>query len=291
MDDSVNNNYSYTDFVWLPAVNKKELEEFGDLPINESFEKDKIIKQLESNLKILENKCKKREKEFKLLNINYSKLIYRNKNDKVDKLFETIDRLKSENRHLNKRLSAYSSKNNFIGLSFIEEDDNNNSFIGDKCLEEILDELDNNDLDENDYFYNDNYNHDKYNNNNYNNNYYYKHKNVEYNNNGTRNVKSFKEKMYFNTAHKFYQGDMRKGSLKKNTNNINEIRNIDALSIPHLKSSIDSLMTQIEPSQSARATFANILRQLGCSDEDIFKLIGNYRGVISIPVSNFKYKK
>ena len=50
-------------------------------------------------------------------------------------------------------------------------------------------------------------------------------------------------------------------------------------------------MTQIEPSQSARAMFANVLRQLGCSDEDIYKLIGNYRGVISIPVSNRKYKK
>ena len=50
-------------------------------------------------------------------------------------------------------------------------------------------------------------------------------------------------------------------------------------------------MTQIEPSQSARAMFANILRQLGCSDEEIYKLIGNYRGVISIPISNLKNRK
>ena len=50
-------------------------------------------------------------------------------------------------------------------------------------------------------------------------------------------------------------------------------------------------MTEIEPSQNARAMFANILRQLGCSDEDIFKLIGNYRGVISIPISYLKNKK
>ena len=235
-------------------------------------------------MKILENKYKKREKEYNLLNINYSKLVYRNKNDKIDKLLETIDRLKNENRYLNKRLSSYSSKNNFIGLSFIEENDNN-SFIGDKCLEDILDELDNYDMDENNYFYNDNYN---YNNDKYNNNYS-RRKNKDYNNNTPlKNVQSFKEKMYFNTANKFYPVDIRKGSFKKN---INEIRTKDPLSIPHLKSSIDSLMTQIEPSQSARATFANILRQLGCSDEDIYKLIGNYRGVISIPVSNFKYKK
>ena len=287
MDDSINNNYSYTDFLWLPAINKKELDEFGELPINESFEKDKIIKTLESSVKILENKCKKREREYNLLNINYSKLVYRNKNEKIDKLLETIDRLKSENRNLSKRLMSYSSKNNFIGLSFIEEDENNNSLIGDKCLEEILDELDNNDIDENNYFYNDNYNYDKYNNKN---NNYYQYKNVDYNNGQIRSVKSFKEKMYFKTANKFYPEDMRKGSFKRNVN-INEIRNKDALSIPHLKSSIDSLMTQIEPSQSARATFANILRQLGCSDEDIYKLIGNYRGVISIPISKLKYKK
>ena len=287
MDDSISNNYSYMDFLWLPAINKKELDEFGELPINESFEKDKIIKTLESSIKILENKCKKREREYNLLNINYSKLVYRNKNEKIDKLLETIDRLKSENRNLSKRLMTYSSKNNFIGLSFIEEDENNNSLIGDKCLEEILDELDNNDFDENNYFYNDNYNYDKYNNKN---NNYYQYKNVDYNNGQIRSVKSFKEKMYFKTANKFYPEDMRKGSFKRNVN-INEIRNKDALSIPHLKSSIDSLMTQIEPSQSARATFANILRQLGCSDEDIYKLIGNYRGVISIPISKLKYKK
>ena len=87
--------------------------------------------------------------------------------------------------------------------------------------------------------------------------------------------------MYFKTTNKFYPVEMRKSSFKK-TNN--DIRNKDAISIPNLKSSIDSLMTQIEPSQSARAMFANILRQLGCSEEDVFKLIGNYRGVISIPI-------
>ena len=91
--------------------------------------------------------------------------------------------------------------------------------------------------------------------------------------------------MYYNTTNKFYPVDVRKGSFKKN---VNEIKNKE-ISIPHLKSSIDSLMAQIEPSQSAKAMFANILGQLGCSDDDIYKLIGNYRGVISIPIS--KYKK
>ena len=94
--------------------------------------------------------------------------------------------------------------------------------------------------------------------------------------------------MYDNTTNKFYPVDIRKGSFKKNAN---EIRNKEGISLNNLKTSIDTLMTQIEPSQSARAIFANILRQLGCSDEDIYKLIGNYRGVISIPISNVKYKK
>ena len=284
LNDSYTNN-SYSDFIWLPGKNKKELVEFGEMPLSESFEKEKIIKQLESNIKILENKCKKREREYNLLNINYSKLVYRNKNDRVDKLFETIDRFKNENRYLNKRLQSYSSKNNFIGLSFIEESDNNNSFIEDKCLEEILDELDKNDINENNYIYGDDYN--NYNQNKNYNNYKYLYRNSDYNNQ-VRSVRSFKDKMYYNTTNKFYPIDIRKGSFKKS---VNEIRNKEGISLHNLKSSIDTLMTQIEPSQSARAMFANILRQLGCSDEDIYKLIGNYRGVISIPISNVKYKK
>ena len=94
--------------------------------------------------------------------------------------------------------------------------------------------------------------------------------------------------MYYNTANKFYGMDIRKDSSKKN---VKDVRYKEGISLHNLKSSIDTLMTQIEPSQSARSMFANILRQLGCSDEDIYKLIGNYRGVISIPITNVKYKK
>ena len=73
-------------------------------------------------------------------------------------------------KYLNSRLLSYSSKNNYIGLSLIEENDSNNSFTEDKCLEEILDELDNNnDINENNYFYPEDYNSYNYNK-NYNNN-------------------------------------------------------------------------------------------------------------------------
>lgn len=40
-----------------------------------------------------------------------------------------------------------------------------------------------------------------------------------------------------------------------------------------LKDSIDSLMTQIKPSQNVRGTLGYILKQLGCSDEEVIKLM------------------
>ena len=57
----------------------------------------------------------------------------------------------------------------------------------------------------------------------------------------------------------------------------------------NLKNSIDMLMTKVIPSENIRSLLASILRQLGCSDEDIFRLLGNYRGVISIPFSYNKF--
>ncbi len=53
----------------------------------------------------------------------------------------------------------------------------------------------------------------------------------------------------------------------------------------NLKNSIDMLMTKVIPSENVRSLISSILRQLGCSDEDIYRLIGYHRGVISIPFS------
>ena len=50
----------------------------------------------------------------------------------------------------------------------------------------------------------------------------------------------------------------------------------------HLKDSINLLLNQVSMSQNAKSTFSSILIQLGFSDEDIFKLMGKYRGTISI---------
>ena len=40
-----------------------------------------------------------------------------------------------------------------------------------------------------------------------------------------------------------------------------------------LKDSIDSLMNQIKPNKNAKGTIGIILKQLGCSDDDIKKLL------------------
>ena len=55
-----------------------------------------------------------------------------------------------------------------------------------------------------------------------------------------------------------------------------------------LKNSIDMLMSKVIKSEDTNILMANILRQLGCSSEDIYKLIGNHRGVISIPLNKNK---
>ena len=51
-------------------------------------------------------------------------------------------------------------------------------------------------------------------------------------------------------------------------------------------------MNQVSMNQNAKSTLSSILLQLGCSDEDIYKLMGNYRGTISIAgASNYNLNK
>ncbi len=44
----------------------------------------------------------------------------------------------------------------------------------------------------------------------------------------------------------------------------------------NLKENIDTLLTQITPTSNAINSLTSILKQLGCLDNDIYKLIGNY---------------
>ena len=73
--------------------------------------------------------------------------------------------------------------------------------------------------------------------------------------------------------------------LDKNPNRNNSRKNIYS---EKLKNSIDMLMSKVMPNENINNLMANILRQLGCSDEDIYKIIGNHRGVISIPFNKNK---
>ena len=72
--------------------------------------------------------------------------------------------------------------------------------------------------------------------------------------------------------------------LDKNKDNMNN-KNKESCYNINLKNSIDMLMTKVIPSENVRSLICSILRQLGCSEEDIVKLVGKSRGSISIPMS------
>ena len=265
------NDISYTDFIFIPEKNKKDLINFN-LPLSESFEKEKIINTLEINLKKLENKYKKKEKDFNILNINFTKLLQKNRSSSKsqDKLVNTIDRLKNENQNLNKRLMKYTNNNNFIGVSFIADDENDSHYLDDKCFEDILDELDNRTTKENNF-------------NNLiaiNNAQRHSYKNI--NEGYLRQHQLDGEKYFYSSATKFYP------SIYKN---INRSPDVNDNRIKDLKNSFSILMAQIDPSQNAKITIASILKQLGYNENEIFKIVGNYRGVISMHSSNSKFKK
>ena len=66
------------------------------------------------------------------------------------------------------------------------------------------------------------------------------------------------------------------GSSKNTYSNKNYNKNLYVL-----KESIDSLMSQIKPSQNARGTLGLILKQLGCTDDEVLKLMEyNYKSDI-----------
>ena len=58
-----------------------------------------------------------------------------------DKLLENCDKLREENKNLNKKIEKLEQNQKFIGLSFIEDDLDGSKFIDDNCFEKILNEL------------------------------------------------------------------------------------------------------------------------------------------------------
>ena len=251
-----NNNLSYEDFIFIPGKDRDKLNKFK-LPLSESFEKEKIITDLKSNLKTLEKRYKKKEKDFNVLNINFINLLNQNKtwNKNQEKLKNIVETLKEENKNLNKNLMKYSHNCNFLGISFIEEDDNDELFFEDKCFEDILNELDAKDRI----------------------NEYRNTININQNNANNRNENNF-----YRPINKFYQQN-----YKTIDNNIENNIFKDSNLIKNLNENFKILLNQIELTQNAKITIASIMKLLGHKDNEIVKIIGNKsRGVISIPSSN-----
>ena len=150
----INNNIfsddSYSDFIWKSNKNEKDFVNFNtdimDDDDNEDIiSKQKKINELESCVKELEEKLAKKENDCNRINLNYAKLFKRSKLPEMsyDKLLENVNKLKEDNKNLNKKIENMKMNQNFIGFSFIEDDLSGSRFIDDKCFEEILDEISN----------------------------------------------------------------------------------------------------------------------------------------------------
>ena len=84
------------------------------------------------------------------------------------------------------------------------------------------------------------------------------------NNNNVNNIYNIHNN---NNNMKIYFGS---GKNQYSNRAINSNKNIN---LNLVKDSIDSLMTQIKPNQTVKGTIGIILKQLGCSEDDIGKLL------------------
>ena len=149
-NNNINIDDSYSDFIWKSNKNEKDFINFNiDIIDNDendnSFTKQKKINELESCIKDLEEKLAKKENDCNRINLNYAKLFKRSKLPEMsyENLLETVNKLKEENKVLNKKIENLKISQNFIGFSFIEDDLQGSRFIDDNCFEKILDELNN----------------------------------------------------------------------------------------------------------------------------------------------------
>ena len=147
LKDSEDNNQandSYSSYIWKPQKNRKE---FLDFCLNEretSEDKQKKIEDLEKNLKEMAEKYDKKEKDFNRLNLNYARMINKSKrqdNNNNEELIQKLEKVRDENKQLRSTITKYKSEQQFIALSFIADDLEGEQFIDDKCFEDILDNL------------------------------------------------------------------------------------------------------------------------------------------------------
>ena len=211
-------NSDYNAFIWLSEINLKQLG-------IDDIRKYNVDKDIEKSPKVLEGK----------INIKFNFRNYNNQSDiNNDKLLETLEKLKNENKYLNKIILKYKTEVNMMDISNIKDEIDDSLLTDDKCFEDFLEDFDN--INEG--------------NNNVNNIY-----NIHNNNNNM--------KIYFNSGKNFNRGINNFSGGNKN--------------LKMLKDSIDSLMNQIKPNKNAKGTIGIILKQLGCSDDHINKLLESYK--------------
>ena len=140
-----NNNFEYDNFIWKPLLTRRQFEDFGPVPNSNSYELQKQIDNLQSCQTELIDKLSKKENDYNRLNLNFAKLFNRKKSgeNNQDRLLETIDKLKKENKTLQTTVQTIkNTENNIIGISFIEDDLTNSQFIDDYNFEDVLNNLD-----------------------------------------------------------------------------------------------------------------------------------------------------
>ena len=140
-DTNIKNNYD--NYIWKPMKNPKDFNDFGNLPQSESIDDKSKISEMEKEMKELKDKLLRKEDDYNRVNINYAKLLKKTKNpeNNQEKLIETINKLKIENKKLNNSLIKCKSEKKIIGISFIEDDLEGSFFIDNFNFDTILDEI------------------------------------------------------------------------------------------------------------------------------------------------------
>ena len=146
-------NESYSDYIWKPSRNDRDFINFNYATNdnNDNYKNDKSnsndkqrkINELECCIRDLEEKLEKKENDCNRINLNLAKMFKKSKHPELnyDTVLENNEKLKAENKNLKRKIDNLKATQNFIGLSFIEDDLEGSRFIDDKCFEEILDEL------------------------------------------------------------------------------------------------------------------------------------------------------
>ena len=143
--NEVNPKETYDDYKWKPVKNLKDFIGFEALP--EISEDNTKTKEAENEIKELKDKLAKKEEDYNRVNINYAKLLKKTKNPEntQDKLIDTNNKLKAENKKLYNSLIKCKSEKPIIGISFVEDDLEGSFFIDDFCFDTIINELNKND--------------------------------------------------------------------------------------------------------------------------------------------------